>query len=65
LVTICHVTEDSNGAEEVSLPLRPQLLPGLQLLERGADEIQIGLDSRHAVVASDLPPQRDQRSSRT
>jgi hypothetical protein len=30
-------------------------LPRLQLLERGAGKIQIGLDPRHAVVASGLP----------
>ncbi|WP_297550470.1 ThiF family adenylyltransferase [Amycolatopsis sp.] len=41
---------------EVMLPARPQLLPGLSVLDRGPDEVQIGLDPRHAVVAGGLPP---------
>ncbi|MFD8499891.1 ThiF family adenylyltransferase [Amycolatopsis sp. NPDC059657] len=35
----------------------PQLLPGLQVLERGTAEVQIGLDPRHAVVAGGLDPE--------
>jgi hypothetical protein len=50
------MTEQPNAVQDVMLPLRPKLLPGLQVLERGADEIQIGLDSRHGIVASGLPP---------
>ncbi|WP_216214493.1 TOMM precursor leader peptide-binding protein [Amycolatopsis aidingensis] len=38
-----------------TLPARPRLRPGLEVLERGAGEVQIGLDPRHAVVASGLP----------
>lgn len=34
----------------------PQLLSGLQVLDRGTTEVQIGLDPRHAVVASGLAP---------
>jgi hypothetical protein len=49
------MTEQPSGADDVMLPLRPQLLPGLEVLERGVDEVQIGLDPRHAVVASGLP----------
>jgi bacteriocin biosynthesis cyclodehydratase domain-containing protein len=33
-----------------SLPRRPRLLIGLPVLRRGDDEIQLGLDPRHAVV---------------
>jgi hypothetical protein len=51
-----HATGQPAGPQTVMLPLRPQLLPGLQVLERGADEIQIGLDPRHGIVASGLPP---------
>jgi bacteriocin biosynthesis cyclodehydratase domain-containing protein len=40
---------------EVPLPHRPRLLPGLQVLQRGPDEVQIGLDPAHAVVAERLP----------
>ncbi|GAB3474458.1 TOMM precursor leader peptide-binding protein [Amycolatopsis cihanbeyliensis] len=40
---------------DVTLPERPRLLPGLEVLERDAGEVQIGLDPRHAVVASGLP----------
>lgn len=32
------------------LPLRPVLLPGLRVLRRGPEEVQIGLDPRRAVV---------------
>jgi len=32
------------------LPPRPVLLPGLHVLERGNDEVQVGLDPAHAVV---------------
>ncbi|MFD9965174.1 TOMM precursor leader peptide-binding protein [Amycolatopsis sp. NPDC058986] len=39
----------------VPLPRYPVLLSGLDVLERGPDEIQIGLDPRHGVVITDLP----------
>jgi hypothetical protein len=55
-MTSAHPTEQPNTVQDVMLPLRPQLLPGLQVLERGADEIQIGLDPQHGIVASGLPP---------
>ena len=32
------------------LPRRPVLLPGLHILERGAGEVQVGLDPARAVV---------------
>lgn len=38
------------------LPQYPRLVPGLDVLLRKPDEIQFGLDPRHAVVASGLPP---------
>lgn len=40
----------------LTIPQRPRLLPGLEVYERKPDEIQIGLEPRHAVVAKDLPP---------
>jgi bacteriocin biosynthesis cyclodehydratase domain-containing protein len=40
----------------VLLPGHPALLPGLTVLERGPDEIQIGLDPRHGVIVEGLPP---------
>ncbi|MEC3978970.1 ThiF family adenylyltransferase [Amycolatopsis sp. H20-H5] len=40
----------------IKLPRRPRLLPGLDVLERGPGEVQIGLDPRHAVVAAGLTP---------
>lgn len=39
-----------------TIPRRPRLIPGLSVLERRSNEIQIGLEPRHAVVAKDLPP---------
>ncbi|WP_244231426.1 hypothetical protein [Saccharomonospora piscinae] len=39
-----------------ALPQRPRLRRGLPVVERRADELQIGLDPRHAVVATDVPP---------
>lgn len=38
------------------LPKRPRLLAGLPVLGRRPGEVQIGLDPRHGVVASGLPP---------
>ncbi|HVW40836.1 MAG TPA: TOMM precursor leader peptide-binding protein [Amycolatopsis sp.] len=38
------------------LPKRPRLRPGLEVFDRRPGEIQIGLDPRHAMVASGLPP---------
>lgn len=46
----------ATGIEETALPQRPRLLPGLGVFERRRDELQIGLDSRHAVVATNLSP---------
>lgn len=40
----------------VPLPRRPRLRAGLPVVERRANELQIGLDPRHAVIATDLPP---------
>ncbi len=39
----------------VLLPAYPVLLRGLHVLERGPDEIQIGLDPRHGVTITGLP----------
>ncbi|HJQ48381.1 MAG TPA: TOMM precursor leader peptide-binding protein [Amycolatopsis sp.] len=38
------------------LPKRPRLRPGLEVFDRRPGEIQFGLDPRHAMVASGLPP---------
>src|SRR5438309_2096414 len=38
------------------IPKRPRLRPGLEVYDRRPGEIQIGLDPRHAMVASGLPP---------
>lgn len=46
-----HVTTEQG----VCLPERPRLRPGLELFDRAPGEIQIGLDPRHAMVASGLP----------
>ncbi|MBK1789267.1 TOMM precursor leader peptide-binding protein [Prauserella cavernicola] len=46
----------TNSLRNMDLPRRPRLVPGLDVLERRTNEIQIGLDPRHAVVATDLPP---------
>src|SRR5215217_7250277 len=39
------------------LPERPRLLPGLRAYQRSATEIQIGLDPKHGVIASEVPPE--------
>lgn len=39
-----------------ALPERPRIVPGLQVLERGQGELQIGLEPRHAVVLDALSP---------
>lgn len=38
------------------LPKRPCLPPGIDAYQRAVDELQIGTDSRHAVVVADLSP---------
>ncbi|NUT52823.1 MAG: hypothetical protein HOV94_36885, partial [Saccharothrix sp.] len=42
-------------AADVDLPQRPRVLPGLPLLRRRADVVQIGTDPRHAVLVEDVP----------
>lgn len=39
-----------------TLPQRPRLVPGIEVFDRREDELQIGLDPQHAVVAPGLPP---------
>ncbi|MFI9006836.1 ThiF family adenylyltransferase [Actinosynnema sp. NPDC053489] len=39
----------------MELPNRPRVLPGLPLLRRRADVVQIGTDPRHAVLVEDVP----------
>lgn len=41
--------------QSIVLPAYPILLPGLDVLERGNGEIQIGLDPTHAVMITGLP----------
>ncbi|GAA0609365.1 ThiF family adenylyltransferase [Kutzneria viridogrisea] len=36
------------------LPRRPRVLPGLVVLRRGEHEVQIGMDTRHGIVAEGL-----------
>ncbi|EHR59796.1 dinucleotide-utilizing enzyme possibly involved in molybdopterin or thiamin biosynthesis [Saccharomonospora cyanea NA-134] len=43
-------------AFRVPLPRRPRLRAGLPVVERREGELQIGLDPRHGVIATDLPP---------
>lgn len=40
---------------QIELPRRPRVLPGLAVLRRRSDEIQVGLDPRRATVVSGLP----------
>ncbi|MBB3661747.1 bacteriocin biosynthesis cyclodehydratase domain-containing protein [Prauserella sediminis] len=42
--------------ETGALPERPRIVPGLDVLERGEGELQIGLERRHAVVLDTLSP---------
>lgn len=46
----------TNSLHKVTIPSRPRLVPGLDVLERRKGELQIGLEPRHAVVLKDLPP---------
>ncbi|GAA4660147.1 MULTISPECIES: TOMM precursor leader peptide-binding protein [Amycolatopsis] len=43
-------------SQATRLPRRPRLRPGLQVFDRKPGEVQIGLDPRHAMVASGLTP---------
>ena len=38
------------------LPRRPRVLPGLAVLRRGNHDVQVGTDTRHAVVVGGLTP---------
>ncbi|HKS45715.1 MAG TPA: TOMM precursor leader peptide-binding protein [Amycolatopsis sp.] len=51
------MTNAPTGERQVILPERPRLRPGLEVFDRAPGEVQIGLDPRHAMVASGLPPQ--------
>ncbi|TWH22587.1 ThiF family adenylyltransferase [Prauserella rugosa] len=46
----------STEQEAVTLPARPRVVPGLDVLHRREGELQIGLDPRHAVVLNKLSP---------
>ncbi|TNC21406.1 TOMM precursor leader peptide-binding protein [Amycolatopsis alkalitolerans] len=50
------MTDQSTTATEVRLPKRPRLRPGLRVYDRCPDEVQFGLDPRHAMVATELSP---------
>lgn len=54
---IHHSAESGTLATMIHLsyPDRPRLRPGLAVLRRRADEIQIGLDPRHAMIVEGLP----------
>ena len=39
----------------MDLPNRPRVLPGLPLLRRRDDVVQIGTDPRHAMLVEDVP----------
>jgi bacteriocin biosynthesis cyclodehydratase domain-containing protein len=41
--------------EKGELPDRPRLLPGLRAYQRSTTEVQIGLDPKHGVIASEIP----------
>ncbi len=40
----------------MNLPHRPRLLPGLPVLRRRPDALQIGVDPRHSLLIEDVPP---------
>jgi bacteriocin biosynthesis cyclodehydratase domain-containing protein len=50
------MTHQLTHGPEMYLPERPRLRPGLEVFDRAPGEIQIGLDPRHAMVASGLSP---------
>jgi bacteriocin biosynthesis cyclodehydratase domain-containing protein len=50
------MTNELTDEGTVFLPERPRLRPGLEVFDRGPDEVQIGLDPRHAMVARGLSP---------
>jgi bacteriocin biosynthesis cyclodehydratase domain-containing protein len=50
------MTKQLTGEHERSLPERPRLRPGLEVFDRGPGEVQLGLDPRHAMVATGLSP---------
>jgi bacteriocin biosynthesis cyclodehydratase domain-containing protein len=55
-VTMLSMTHQLTHGHEMYLPERPRLRPGLEIFDRSPGEVQIGLDPRHAMVASGLSP---------
>lgn len=51
------MTNQMTGERQVHLPDRPRLRPGLEVFDRAPGEVQIGLDPRHAMVATGLAPE--------
>ena len=49
------MTFDPAGMPPVLLPDYPTLLTGIHVLERGPDQVQVGLDPPHGVVITGLP----------
>ncbi|MTD59416.1 ThiF family adenylyltransferase [Amycolatopsis pithecellobii] len=50
------MAKPSTRSAEPRLPKRPRLRAGLAVYDRSPGEIQIGLDPRHAMVATELSP---------
>ncbi|WP_344431850.1 TOMM precursor leader peptide-binding protein [Amycolatopsis minnesotensis] len=50
------MVEHDYGSAEIVLPVKPKLLPGLDVLERGDGQVQFGVHSGHSVVACDVSP---------
>ncbi|UQS22795.1 ThiF family adenylyltransferase [Amycolatopsis thermalba] len=50
------MTDTTTSQRPLFLPERPWLRPGIEVFDRGPGEVQIGLDPRHAMVATELPP---------
>jgi bacteriocin biosynthesis cyclodehydratase domain-containing protein len=50
------MTNQLIAQRDARLPRRPRLRPGLEVFDRRPGEVQIGLDPRHAMVASGLTP---------
>ncbi|KAA9155525.1 hypothetical protein FPZ12_029460 [Amycolatopsis acidicola] len=50
------MNDHNSKVREPHLPKRPRLRPGLETFDRRPGEVQIGLDPRHALVATGLTP---------
>ena len=57
--TVSPQVTGAGTLHDVNLPHRPRVLPGLPVLRRRPDAVQIGTDARHSLLIEDVPSPMD------